>query len=77
MLPLRASASKNFGFAYWVLQQIIIASEGHASVLKKAIGTDWKGKLSPLLYIAAIAKSASEPLLLEALYLHVAVNPEE
>ena len=40
--------------AYWVLQQTIIASEGPDSVLKKAVGRDWKGKLSPLLYIVAI-----------------------
>jgi uncharacterized membrane protein len=41
--------------AYWVLQQIIIASEGPASVLRIAVGSDWKGKLSPVLYVVAIA----------------------
>ena len=40
--------------AYWILQQLIIASQGPDSILKKAIGGDWKGKLSPLLYVAAI-----------------------
>jgi uncharacterized membrane protein len=40
--------------AYWILQQVIIASQGHASLLKKAIGGDWKGKLSPVLYLVAI-----------------------
>ena len=40
--------------AYWVLQQIIIASQGHGSLLKSAIGSDWKGKLSPILYLVAI-----------------------
>lgn len=40
--------------AYWILQQRIIASEGPDSILKKAVGGDWKGKLSPLLYLAAI-----------------------
>src|SRR5690348_5993114 len=34
--------------AYWVLQQVIIASEGPGSVLKRAVGRDWKGKISPL-----------------------------
>ncbi|MFL6580177.1 MAG: TMEM175 family protein [Burkholderiales bacterium] len=43
--------------AYWILQQTIIASEGNASVLKRALGKDWKGRLSPLLYIAAIAST--------------------
>ena len=40
--------------AYWILQQLIIASQGPDSILKKAIGGDWKGKLSPVLYAAAI-----------------------
>ena len=40
--------------AYWILQQLIIASQGPDSILKKAVGGDWKGKLSPLLYLAAI-----------------------
>src|SRR5260370_17870892 len=37
--------------AYLVLQQAIIRSQGQESILKKAIGRDWKGKLSPGLYI--------------------------
>ncbi|QHS53079.1 TMEM175 family protein [Edaphobacter sp. 12200R-103] len=41
--------------AYYLLQQAIIRSQGSNSILKKAIGHDWKGKLSPLLYIVAIA----------------------
>jgi len=40
--------------AYWILQQLIMASQGPDSMLKKAIGGDWKGKLSLLLYAAAI-----------------------
>src|ERR687896_1909452 len=41
--------------AYWILQQLIMASQGPDSILKKAIGSDWKGKLSPVLYAAAIS----------------------
>ena len=41
--------------AYWILSQRIIASQGKDSLLKKAVGKDWKGKLSPLLYVLAIA----------------------
>src|SRR5262249_6420991 len=41
--------------AYYVLQLRIIASQGPDSVLAKAVGGDWKGKVSPLFYIAAIA----------------------
>ena len=40
--------------AYLVLQQAIIRSQGQDSILKKAIARDWKGKLSPVLYILAI-----------------------
>jgi TMEM175 potassium channel family protein len=40
--------------AYWILQQLIISSQGHESVLKKAIGHDWKGRVSPVLYAIAI-----------------------
>jgi uncharacterized membrane protein len=40
--------------AYWVLQKLIIASQGQDSLLKKAIGDDWKGKMSPVIYGLAI-----------------------
>jgi uncharacterized membrane protein len=40
--------------AYWILQNLIIAAEGPDSVLVRAVGGDWKGKLSPLFYITAI-----------------------
>ena len=40
--------------AYWILQQQIIASQGPDSILRKAVGGDWKGKLSPVLYAVAI-----------------------
>jgi len=36
--------------AYYILQQRIIVSQGKDSILKKAIGNDWKGKFSPALY---------------------------
>ncbi|MFZ0705318.1 MAG: TMEM175 family protein [Candidatus Korobacteraceae bacterium] len=41
-------------FAYLVLQRTIIRAQGKDSILKKAIGHDWKGKLSPVLYVLAI-----------------------
>jgi uncharacterized membrane protein len=40
--------------AYWILQQQIIASQGPDSILKQAVGGDWKGKVAPFLYLAAI-----------------------
>ena len=59
--------------AYWILQQRIIVSQGEDSVLKRAIGSDWKGKLSPVLYIAAIILAFVSPWLSVALYVLVAV----
>ncbi len=43
--------------AYFNLQRQIIRSQGEDSLLKKAIGGDWKGKLSPVLYATAIAST--------------------
>ena len=40
--------------AYWILQELIIATQGSDSVLRKAIGSDWKGKVSPMIYATAI-----------------------
>ena len=40
--------------AYLLLQEAIIRVQGEESILKKAVGRDWKGKLSPLLYVFAI-----------------------
>jgi uncharacterized membrane protein len=40
--------------AYYVLQSVIISIQGSDSLLARAIGIDWKGKLSPPLYFIAI-----------------------
>jgi uncharacterized membrane protein len=40
--------------AYFILQGRILAAEGPDSVLARAVGRDWKGKLSPVLYLVAI-----------------------
>jgi len=59
--------------AYWILQHRIIASQGEGSILKKAIGRDWKGKLSPVLYLVAIVLALVSPFLSEGIYLFVAL----
>ena len=61
------------GVAYYVLELTIIRAQGPASILKKAVGRDLKGKLSPLLYVAAIAATAVSPWVAEALYITVAL----
>jgi len=39
------------GVAYWVLQSVIIRSQGPGSALRRAIGHDVKGKISPAGYL--------------------------
>jgi uncharacterized membrane protein len=59
--------------AYWLLQQAIIAAQGPESVLQRAVGSDWKGKLSPLFYLAAIPCAFWFTGLSMALYVGVAL----
>ena len=59
--------------AYWILQQLIIASQGRDSLLKKAIGSDWKGKLSPVLYVVAILTAFWSHWISQAIYVLVAL----
>ena len=59
--------------AYWTLQQIIIASQGPGSLLKKAVGGDWKGKLSPIIYLVAIPVAFWSQWISQGLYVLVAL----
>lgn len=59
--------------AYYILQQAIIANQGPGSLLALAIGSDWKGKLSPLLYLVAIPSSFASPWIANAIYVFVAL----
>jgi uncharacterized membrane protein len=58
--------------AYVVLQQAIIRVEGPDSRLKRAIGGDWKGKLSPVIYLTGILTTLVTPWLGVAFYAAVA-----
>jgi len=59
--------------AYLILQQSIIASQGPESLLKRAVRGDWKGKISPLLYLTAILIAFWLPLVSQAIYVLVAL----
>jgi uncharacterized membrane protein len=59
--------------AYWLLQQTIIAVEGPGSTLAAAVGRDWKGKLSPVLYLVGIVSTAWLPWVPQAMYVLVAL----
>jgi uncharacterized membrane protein len=59
--------------AYFILERLIIASEGQGSLLKRAIGRDRKGKLSPLLYLIGIVAAFSSPSVSQGIYVLVAL----
>lgn len=59
--------------AYYILQNIIIAHAGRDSRLASAIGRDWKGKLSPVLYATGIAASFFRPWIAGCIYVFVAL----
>ena len=59
--------------AFLLLQQAIIASEGAESALKQAIGKDWKGKVSAVLYFCAIVSTFFALWLAQVIYVAVAV----
>lgn len=59
--------------AYFVLQRLLIHMQGSDSILEKAIGWDWKGKLSPVAYLTAILLSPKYPYLALGIYAVVAL----
>jgi uncharacterized membrane protein len=61
------------GVAYWLLQQCIIAVHGHDSTLARAVGHDFKGKSSPLLYLLAIGLAFVNTALANAVFVLVAL----
>jgi uncharacterized membrane protein len=62
------------GVAYLILEKRIIAAEGEASLVKRAIGADWKGKLSAVLYALAIGLAFVSPWISLAIYAAVAIT---
>jgi uncharacterized membrane protein len=59
--------------AYYLLECIIIAREGRQSLLARAVGKDWKGRLSLALYLVAIPLAFVSSRLSGALYVLVAL----
>jgi uncharacterized membrane protein len=75
-----AAPSAFYGFvllmsavAYLILQGLIIRVAGTDSVLKEAVGRDWKGKTSMVLYVVAIAGAFWSPLVSHVIYVSVAL----
>jgi len=61
------------GIAYWILARTIVAAEGEASLLAKAIGKDRKGTASVLLYLIAIPLALVSQWIALAIYVCVAM----
>ncbi|NDG41167.1 MAG: DUF1211 domain-containing protein [Betaproteobacteria bacterium] len=61
------------GIAYAILVRVLMHHHGEDSVLAKAIGSDFKGKISLAAYAAAIGLAFVNEWLSMALYLSVAV----
>jgi uncharacterized membrane protein len=59
--------------AYYLLQQTIIRAQGEDSILKKAVGSDWKGRLSPVLYLVAIVSTLRSPWIAQAVLVAAAL----
>lgn len=59
--------------AYYILQSVILASHGPDSPLRAALGSDLKGKISPVCYLAAIPLAFINRWLALGLYVFVAL----
>lgn len=59
--------------AWSIMQATIVRQQGPNSPLKRALGSDLKGKLSPFLYFVGIGAAFWNPLIADLLYLGVAL----
>jgi len=58
--------------AYFLLIRMILKKHGKQSILAKAIGNDFKGKISPILYVAGIFSTLISPSIAGGIYALVA-----
>jgi uncharacterized membrane protein len=59
--------------AYWILVQAILAHEGPGSKLRTALGSDFKGTISIVIYAAGVALAFVNQWISDALYVTVAL----
>ena len=59
--------------AYVILQAAIIRSQGKDSLLRLAVGSDWKGKASLVFYAVGIASTFIVPFVAQVFYVAVAL----
>jgi len=61
------------GISYLILQKSIIASDGENSALKKAVGDDWKGKVTSGLIVLAVIFSFFQTYLSLIIYILITI----
>ncbi|MEC4005154.1 TMEM175 family protein [Flavobacterium sp. SUN052] len=61
------------GIAYFILQQIILKHHGKESALAIAIGKDFKGKISVILYLIAVVLTKYYTVISGCIYIFVAL----
>jgi uncharacterized membrane protein len=60
--------------AYFALERAIIRDQGRDARLARAVGRDWKGKVSPVAYGTAIGLSFVDQWLAVAIYVVMALR---
>jgi uncharacterized membrane protein len=58
--------------AYYILERAIISRQGSESLLASAVGPDWKGRLSVVIYLIAVPLCFVSPWIATGLYVLVA-----
>jgi uncharacterized membrane protein len=61
------------GVAYWILSNAIIRAQGPGSAIAEAVGNDFKGKVSLVLYLVAIPLAFVKQWMAVAIYVFVAL----
>ena len=59
--------------AYGILEQTLIAADGADSVLRRAVGSDCKGRTSPVFYLLGIVLAFWRPWLAQMMYVLAAL----
>jgi len=59
--------------AYWLLQYTLMVQHDKGSMLAKSVGNDLKGKISPVLYLAAIPLAFVSSWISGGIYIFVAL----